>query len=68
MWDAAATSTAVLASGHSLPVSTTHTLVGVILGVALSKEIFKDGWNDFHIVVDCLASGRDFGDHLILHF
>ena len=35
----AAASTVVLASGYSLPVSTTHTLVGGVLGVGLAKGL-----------------------------
>jgi len=35
----AAASTVVLASGYSLPVSTTHTLVGGVLGVGLARGI-----------------------------
>jgi len=35
----AAATTVVLASGYSLPVSTTHTLVGAVLGVGLAKGI-----------------------------
>ncbi|MEK9822082.1 MAG: inorganic phosphate transporter, partial [Gammaproteobacteria bacterium] len=35
----AAATTVVLASGYSLPVSTTHTLVGGVLGVGLARGI-----------------------------
>ena len=35
----AAASTVVIASGYSLPVSTTHTLVGGVLGVGLAKGL-----------------------------
>jgi len=35
----AAASTVVIASGYSLPVSTTHTLVGGVLGVGLARGI-----------------------------
>ncbi len=35
----AAASTVVVASGASLPISTTHTLVGAVLGVGLARGI-----------------------------
>ena len=35
----AAATTVVVASGYSLPVSTTHTLVGGVLGVGLAKGL-----------------------------
>jgi PiT family inorganic phosphate transporter len=35
----AAASTVVLASGTGLPISTTHTLVGAVLGVGLARGI-----------------------------
>jgi PiT family inorganic phosphate transporter len=35
----AAASTVVLASGTGLPISTTHTLVGAVLGVGLARGV-----------------------------
>ena len=37
----AAATTVVLASGTGLPISTTHTLVGAVLGVGLALEVYR---------------------------
>jgi hypothetical protein len=67
----AAASTVVIASATGLPISTTHTLVGAVLGVGLARGIAAI---DLRVIgsifvswIITLPAGARAGDYLLLH-
>ena len=68
----AASTTVVLASGTGIPISTTHTLVGAVLGRwfcarYLCLKLACD-WFDIYVLDYYPARRRDTGDNLFLYF